>query len=58
MDDKLFTNKEAAEYLGIKENTLTIWRNSRKYDIPYIQVGRKIKYKKSDLDKFLNENIK
>jgi excisionase family DNA binding protein len=57
-DDKLLSNDEAAEYLGIKPNTLTIWRTTKRFEIPYIQIGRKIKYKKSDLDKFLNENIK
>ena len=57
-DDKLLSNEEAADYLGIKTNTLTIWRTTKRFEIPYIQIGRKIKYKKSDLDKFLNENIK
>ena len=57
-DDKLLSNDEAAEYLGIKPNTLTIWRTTKRFEIPYIQIGRKIKYKKSDLDKFLNKNIK
>ena len=58
MDDTLLSNEEAAAYLGIKPNTLTIWRTTKRFEIPYIQIGRKIKYKKSDLDKFLNKNIK
>ena len=57
-DDKLLSNEEAAAYLGIKTNTLTIWRTTKRFEIPYIQIGRKIRYKKSDLDKFLNKNIK
>ncbi len=50
---KLLTTREAAAFLGVKENTLTVWRNTKRYDIPYVKIGRSIRYKPSDLEKFL-----
>lgn len=47
----------AAEYLGIKESTLAIWRCTRRYKLPYIKVGRLVQYRKSDLDAFLLSRI-
>jgi len=52
-DDVLLTTKEAARLLGIKENTLAIWRNQQRYNIPYIKVGRTIRYKRKDIIDFL-----
>ena len=45
--------KEAAEYLGIQEQTLAVWRCNQRYPLPFIRVGRRIKYRISDLDAFL-----
>ena len=57
MNEPLLTTREAAELLGIKENTLTIWRNTDRQHIPYIKIGRAIRYKRSDLVNYLNERI-
>lgn len=51
--DPLFTPKEAAEYLGVSNDTLSVWRCVGRYDIPFIKVGRLVKYRKSSLDAFL-----
>tara|TARA_Y100000389_G_C17400450_1_gene485025 strand:- start:417 stop:617 length:201 start_codon:yes stop_codon:yes gene_type:complete len=55
LNDKLLTRKEAAEFLGIKENTLAIWHCSKRYKLPVIKVGRLCKYRSSDLLQFLEE---
>ena len=44
---------QAAAYLGVAEDTLAIWRCTKRYPLPYIKVGRLIQYRKSDLDAFL-----
>ena len=49
----LLTPDQAAEYLGIKRQTLAVWRSSRRYALPYILCGRLVKYRQSDLDAFL-----
>jgi len=52
--DPLLTPFEAAEYIGVAENTLSVWRCVGRYNIAYIKVGRLVKYRKSALDDFLN----
>jgi excisionase family DNA binding protein len=46
-------NKDAAEYLGLQEQTLNVWRCTQRYPLPFIRVGRKIRYRIADLDRFL-----
>ena len=43
----------AAEYLGFKPQTLAIWRTTGRYGLPFLKLGRLVRYRKSDLDKWL-----
>jgi excisionase family DNA binding protein len=54
---KLMTRKEAASYLGIKEQTLALWAHAHRYDLPYYKIGRTAKYKLEDLDSFIERNL-
>lgn len=54
-NNQLFTPQQAAEYLGVKVQTLAIWRATKRYPIPYIKIGRLVKYKKEDLDAYISE---
>ena len=49
----LLTPPEAAAYIGVTENTLSVWRCVGRYAIPFIKSGRLVKYRKSELDAFL-----
>jgi excisionase family DNA binding protein len=44
---------EAAEYLGISRNTLYEWIIQRK--VPYLKVGRLVKFRKDDLQAWLTK---
>lgn len=44
---------DAASYLGITTGTLNVWRCTKRHLIPYIKVGRLVKYRKADLDNWL-----
>lgn len=54
----LFTTKEAAKYLQLSPKTLEAWRLSGKHgdDLPYVKIGRLVKYRKSTLDAFLERS--
>ncbi|MEO6825302.1 MAG: helix-turn-helix domain-containing protein [Nitrosospira sp.] len=56
--DPLFTPAEAAEYVGVTENTLSVCRCVGRYNIPFIKVGRLVKYRKSALDAFLKRRTR
>ena len=49
----LLTRTEAAEYLGVRPQTLAAWASTRRYGLRYIKVGRSVRYRKADLDRFL-----
>jgi excisionase family DNA binding protein len=53
LKSNLLTTEEAAAYLGIKPRSLEVWRCVGRYGIPFIKVGRLVKYRKADLDAFL-----
>ncbi len=55
-NNALMTRRDAAFYLGIKEQTLALWAHARRYDLPYYKIGRTVKYKLEDLDRFINRN--
>jgi len=50
------TTQQATEYLGLKPGTLPTWRSTRRYPIPFIKIGKCIRYDKRALDKFLAAN--
>jgi len=53
MTKELFSTREAAEYVGARPHTLETWRASGRYGIPFVKVGRLVKYRRADLDAWL-----
>ena len=57
-NDRLLTRKEAAEYLGFKENTLAIWDCKKRHDLKPLKIGRTVRYRLSVLHAFLLESMR
>jgi excisionase family DNA binding protein len=53
----LLTPPEAANHIGVSVGTLSVWRCTGRYSIPYLKVGRKILYRREDLDAWLNSRM-
>lgn len=51
---KLIGFKEAAEILGVQVGTLRGWVFQRK--IPYVKVGRLVKFRPEDIEQFIESN--
>ena len=49
----LLTRDQAAEYIGVKPQTLAAWACTQRHDLPFIRVGRLCKYRQADLDAWL-----
>lgn len=56
--DPLYPTQKAANYLGVTKHTLAVWRSTKRYGIPFIKVGRLVKYRKSVLDAFLENRTR
>jgi excisionase family DNA binding protein len=52
---ELLSSYEASTYLGVSPGTLEVWRCTKRYAIPFIKVGRLVRYRKSALDNFLQQ---
>ena len=49
----LLSREEAAEYLGVSPKTLATWHCRKRYPLPVVKLGRAVKYRVSDLEKFI-----
>ncbi|MGH8579397.1 MAG: helix-turn-helix domain-containing protein [Gammaproteobacteria bacterium] len=52
-EDPLWPDSDSEAYLDLKPGTLAVWRATKRYPIPYLKIGRNVRYRKSDLDRFL-----
>lgn len=52
-DSQLLNAEQAAQYLGVAKQTLHNWRSSGRYRLPCLRVGRLVRYRRSDLDAWL-----
>lgn len=51
--DMLINTEKAAELLSIPAATLTKWRSTGQVKIPFVRIGRQIKYRTTDLKLFI-----
>lgn len=50
---ELLDEKQAAKHLTVSPGTLSVWRSTGRYALPFVKVGRMVRYKRSDLDAWL-----
>ena len=44
---------EAAVFIQSKPGTMQVWRSTGRYALPFIRVGRNVRYRRSDLEAWL-----
>lgn len=54
-DDTLLNVKQVAQYLQLKESTIYSWAQDGK--IPAIKIGRTWRFRRSDLDEWLEQHL-
>ncbi len=57
-DKKYYSREEASAYLGLGISTLAAWASNGKQDLPYTKMGRMVRYRKEDLDAFMDKGIR
>lgn len=53
----LLTRVEAAEYLGVTAQTLAVWACTQRYSLPFVKIGRLVKYRLDDLNQFIENGL-
>jgi len=51
--EALLTRREAAVYLKLAVQTLASWASNGRYNLPFMKVGRLVRYRRGDLDRWL-----
>lgn len=55
--EPLLDRKQAAKYLGLSPGTLAVWDCTQRHNLNPIKVGRSVRYRRSDLDFFLEQRL-
>jgi hypothetical protein len=55
--DRLVDEVEAASILGMKPQTLSVWRSTGRYALRFVKVGRLVRYRVSDLLAFVESRV-
>jgi predicted DNA-binding transcriptional regulator AlpA len=55
--ERLLLTPEAAQVLGFAEKTLEKDRCTRELGIPYVKLGRSVRYRMTDLQKFIADRV-
>ncbi len=55
--ERLVLTREAADLLGFAEKTLEKDRTTRELGIPYVKLGRSVRYRLTDLQKFISDRV-
>ena len=51
--ETLLSRDEAARALGVRSQTLAVWLSTGRYNLPCVRVGRLVKYRPSDIERWL-----
>jgi len=51
-EKQLLSRVEAAAFLGVSPQTLAAWACNRRVNLPYVKLGRRVVYRRRDLDEF------
>lgn len=57
-NNDLVGEKAAAEILGVTPGTLQVWRSTGRYSIPFVKVGRLVKYRRSVLESWIESRTR
>ena len=54
----LLDEKEAAYLLDTSPGTLSVWRSTGRYNLPFIKIGRNVRYRRADLIAWLEKRTR
>ena len=55
---ELLDDKAAAAVLDVTPGTLSVWRSTGRYALPFVKVGRNVRYRHADLLAWLDKRYR
>jgi hypothetical protein len=56
-NNEYLSRREAAAFLGVAPATLAQWYSRRQFKVPFYRIGRRVWYKMTDLQKFIESRV-
>jgi hypothetical protein len=53
----LLSPRETAAILGVTYETLSVWRSSGRYGLPFVKIGRRVMYRVQDVQAFIEDRL-
>ena len=54
----LLDDKAAAAVLDVSPGTLSVWRSTGRYALPFLKIGRKVRYRRADLQAWMESRTR
>ena len=54
----LLTPDQVSDLLGVTTHTLAVWRCETRYYLPYVKMGRLVRYKETDVHEFIESRTR
>lgn len=54
----LLDDKAAAAMLDVSPGTLSVWRSTGRYALPFLKIGRKVRYRRADLQAWMDARVR
>ena len=58
VNKQLLNEKQAATKLDVTPGTLSVWRSTGRYKLPFIKIGHNVRYRLCDLDDWLTKRTR
>lgn len=55
--EPLLTTEQAAQILCIKPRTLVIWRHEQRSELPFVRIGRAVRYRLLDINSYIEAQL-
>lgn len=54
----LLDPKAASALIDVTPGTLSVWRSTGRYGLPFVKIGSKVRYRRSDLESWLRSRCR
>jgi len=54
----LLDEKAAAQLIDVAPGTLSVWRSTGRYQLPFVKIGRNVRYRRTDLTDWLERRYR
>ena len=55
MNEQLLTTEQVAKLIGVRPQTLAVWRSTKKFGLPYIKIGHAVRYHETAVRRWLQD---